>query len=255
MRLLKFLWRPILVAVLLILALGWTARATLAEVERVTRERFGSALPVLLNATHGLFSLWAEQQEAAIENVAALTDVRVAAQALLSVPREPEALRNAPALAALRRLFVLRSRGPEVLGFFIVAPDRVSVASIRDENLGTRNFIADERGEILDRVFAGETRFVPPIPSDVPTATADGERPAGSPIMFFATPVRQQDGSVVAALAVRVSAVELTRFGPFARMLETGETYAFDRQGLLLTESRYDDQLVDIGLLEAGRAS
>ena len=255
MRLLKFLWRPILVAVLLILALGWTARATLAEVERVTRERFGSALPVLLNATHGLFSLWAEQQEAAIENVAALTDVRVAAQALLSVPREPEALRNAPALAALRRLFVLRSRGPEVLGFFIVAPDRVSVASMRDENLGTRNFIADERGEILDRVFAGETRFVPPIPSDVPTATADGERPAGSPIMFFATPVRQQDGSVVAALAVRVSAVELTRFGPFARMLETGETYAFDRQGLLLTESRYDDQLVDIGLLEAGRAS
>ena len=118
MRLLKFLWRPILVAVLLILALGWTARATLAEVERVTRERFDSALPVLLNATHGLFSLWAEQEEAAVENVAALTDVRVAAQALLSVPREPEALRNAPALAALRRLFVLRSDGPENLGFF-----------------------------------------------------------------------------------------------------------------------------------------
>jgi signal transduction histidine kinase/DNA-binding response OmpR family regulator len=255
MRLLKFLWRPILVAAVLVLALGWTAQATLAEVERLTRERFDSALPVLLNATHGVLSLWAEQEEAAVENVAALTEVRVAAQALLSAPREPETLRNAPALAELRRLFVLRSRGPEDLGFFIVAPDRVSVASMRDENLGTRNFIADEYGETLDRVFAGETRFVPPIPSDLPIATEDGELPAGSPVMFFATPVRQQDGSVVAVLAVRVSAGELDRFGPFTQMLETGETYAFDGQGRLLTESRYEDQLVDIGLLEAGQGS
>ena len=255
MRLLKFLWRPILVAALLILALGSIARATLAELDRLTRSRFNAGVPVLLEATHDLIRLWSRQQQTAIENVAAIPEVLVAAQNLLSTPREPEALKGSPALVELRRFFVLSSRGSENLGFFIIAPDRVSVGSIRDENLSTYNFIANEHGEILDRVFAGETRLIPPIPSDVPIATQDEELPAGSPTMFFATPVREQDGSIIAVLTIRMNALELSRLTESARILESGDTYAFDRQGRLVTHTRFEDQLVDIGFLEAGLES
>ena len=106
MRLLKFLWRPILVAALLILALGSIARATLAELDRLTRSRFNAGVPVLLEATHDLIRLWSRQQQTAIENVAAIPEVLVAAQNLLSTPREPEALKGSPALVELRRFFV-----------------------------------------------------------------------------------------------------------------------------------------------------
>jgi len=34
-----------------------------------------------------------------------------------------------------------------------------------------------------------------------------------------------------------------------ARIGETGETYAFDRNGLMLSNSRFDEQLRSIGLI------
>src|SRR5262249_3216801 len=42
---------------------------------------------------------------------------------------------------------------------------------------------------------------------------------------------------------------DFTRILQVARSGQTGETYAFDREGLFLSESRFDDDLKQIGLL------
>jgi PAS domain S-box-containing protein len=137
-------------------------------------------------------------------------------------------------------------------GIFIIAPDRFSIASMRDANLGTRNLIAQQRSKLMDRAFAGETVFIPPIVSDVPLRDQHGQMVQHAPTMFFATPLRDANGGVVAVFTVRFEpAFELTRITETGRPGESGETYAIDENGRLLTVSRFEESLIDAGIVTA----
>ena len=71
--------------------------------------------------------------------------------------------------------------------------------------------------------------------------------------MFAISPIRDTEDAIIAALAVRLDPREdFTRITQLGRIGESGETYAFDRAGLLITESRFDDQLESIGRITPG---
>ena len=246
----KTAYRPIAASVLLIVVLGFLAWATLRTLETSIRSRVQSALSTLLDTTQEALHLWVDQKQNAIEVFAATPEVLISTHGLLAAHREATDLESSAALVSLRRFFEPRLEVSGDLGIFIIAPDRTSIGSMRDENLGTRNFIADVNPAMLDRAFGGETVLIPPIRSDVPLPTQPGERRAGYPTMFIATPVREVDGSVLAVLTLRIPASEMSRLTSFGRILDSGETYAFDRAGRLITQSRFEDELVRVGLLE-----
>src|SRR5262249_35794154 len=76
------------------------------------------------------------------------------------------------------------------------------------------------------------------------------------PLMTFAAPIRNEAGDVIAGLALRADpSVDFTRTTYVARLDETGETYAFDSHGRLLTESRFDDELRGAGILPPAAVS
>jgi serine/threonine protein kinase len=67
--------------------------------------------------------------------------------------------------------------------------------------------------------------------------------------MYAAAPLHAA-GESIAALGLRIRPEdEFTRILRVARSGTSGETYAFDRVGVLLSESRFDEQLKQIGLL------
>src|SRR6185369_2773239 len=67
---------------------------------------------------------------------------------------------------------------------------------------------------------------------------------AEGPLMFVSAPVKSGSGQVVAVLALRMKPEEeFTRIFSVARMGETGEAYAFDHRAVMLTASRFDDEL------------
>jgi eukaryotic-like serine/threonine-protein kinase len=73
--------------------------------------------------------------------------------------------------------------------------------------------------------------------------------------MQVAAPVRDP-GGVRGALALIINPTnEFTRILSVARSGETGETYAFDQTGLLISQSRFDNQLRQLGLLAATNSS
>jgi hypothetical protein len=75
-------------------------------------------------------------------------------------------------------------------------------------------------------------------------------------LMQVAAPVRNSDGVVVGALALIINPdKEFSRILSVARSGKTGETYAFDQTGLMISHSRFDGQLKRLGLLEATNAS
>ena len=75
-------------------------------------------------------------------------------------------------------------------------------------------------------------------------------------LMQVAAPVRDDDRAVVGALALIINPdKEFSRILSVARSGDSGETYAFDQTGLLISHSRFDTQLKQLGLLEATNTS
>ena len=75
-------------------------------------------------------------------------------------------------------------------------------------------------------------------------------------LMQVAAPIRDVEGEVRGALALVLNPdKEFTRILSVARSGESGETYAFDQTGLLISRSRFDRQLRELGLLDKTNAS
>ena len=77
--------------------------------------------------------------------------------------------------------------------------------------------------------------------------------------MQVAAPIRDAGGTVRGAVAFLLNPeLEFSRILSVARPGSSGETYAFDADGLLLSQSRFEAQLKTLGLLqdrpEAGAA-
>jgi serine/threonine protein kinase len=89
-----------------------------------------------------------------------------------------------------------------------------------------------------------------------PFAEAGRGRRGDLTLMQVAAPVRTDSGLVTGALALIINPDrEFTRMLSVARYGDSGETYAFDQHGLLISRSRFDDQLRALGLLDPTNAS
>jgi len=70
-------------------------------------------------------------------------------------------------------------------------------------------------------------------------------------LMQVAAPIRDDNGVVRGALALIINPdAEFTRILSVARSGQSGETYAFNQHGLMISRSRFDEQLRKLGLIE-----
>lgn len=226
---------------------GWLA---LTRVEQQTRLKSRKALQTVLRTTHDAMYVWLENRSYMTRMLAASSEVRSFTAAQLAVSRKPDDLRASEALKGLRRFVKPKLDEFGDLGIFLIAPDLISIASMRDSNIGTRNLIANKRPQLLQRAFAGETLLIPTIQSDVPLPGQSGRMVRQPPTLFLATPIKNDSGQVLAVLTIRLDPQRnFTRIAQLGRIGETGETYAFDAAATLITESRFDHHVRNIGLI------
>ena len=174
------------------------------------------------------------------------------AEELLAVAANPESLLNSVELKNIRHT-LSRSQSDMGLGFFVIDRNGISVASARDSNIGTQNLISIQRPELLDRVFAGEAVFIPPIYSDVTIGDRSIESTTS---LFIAAPIRGNSGDIIAALTMRLDPAEgFSRVLRLSGVGESGESYVFDQTGLLMSSSRFESELRGVGLLSEGESS
>lgn len=104
----------------------------------------------------------------------------------------------------------------------------------------------------LAQVFEGRTQFIRPFAADPELVAAQpflGHRP----LAWVETPVRDKNGSVSVALGFATYVdKDFEGILAAARPGETGEAYAFDENGTLLSEIRTTDGLRAAGLLPPG---
>ena len=233
-----------------IFMLGTVGSVGLGKIEQQSRLQARHSLQSVLNATHKTMYVWLEHRLKSLHRVANSEVIIQLTQAQLAYPKEANILKNSDELRAIRNYIgpVMKEYGD--LGMFIISPDMISIASMRDANIGSTNIIAQKRPSILSLVFAGEAHFIPPITSDVLLKDHTGRLVKNQPTMFIAAPIKDSNDKVIAALTLRLDpSKDFSKIMQLSRIGETGETYAIDEAGTLISESRFDNQLRASGLL------
>jgi len=169
---------------------------------------------------------------------------------LLLLHSENKSLIQSNELTELRQRIKPELQRFDDQGFFIIAPDKISIASMRDENLNNTNIIHTHKNKLLNRSFKGESVFIPTIRSDVPLKGQLSK----SVTMFVTAPIRNINNQVIAVFALRIEPQkhfsDIARIG---RIGESGETYAFDSKGVFLTKSRFEHHLIQTKQLKVGQ--
>lgn len=193
---------------------------------------------------------WMKSQERIATLTANEPEAREAAVALIEVAEQgqlkPEALFFHPLQETLREIVAPTIQYWEFKEFVLLAND-VVVASARQKDLG-RVLRPEARGQLERMEGEGSILGRPQFHEDW-----EGDRKVA---MWVASPIFDRLGHMRGAFAFRIDPREA-----FTKLLQTsqygvsGETYAFDLQGLMLSGSRFEPQLRKVGLLGKDEAS
>ena len=234
---------PAVATSLAILAVAVATGAAVWAVERQARSEIEHRLRSNLRAMAQTLEMWATDQLAGVKAVASEPRVRESIAAL-------EAGRPTDTDSWTRTALAIRGYA----GYYITDAEWRVVASDEPELVGRPAHFAS------DHAFTGRLReqgaaITRPLPSLTPRLDAKGVVRAGAPTQFVCAWVSPA-GSPGGALCFRLDPLRA-----FNAVLTdghsgtTGEAYAIDREGTLVSPSRFEAELVETGLLEPGASS
>ena len=234
--------------IIVVCLLGWFM---LERNKENVLEDVAQNLTEILKTADQRLNLWVGQRTSFLKLLGRDPELVTLTKRLLAVNADPESLLASEALQDIREFFKTNKDIFANIGFFIINMDDISIGSMRDTNIGTPNLIALQRPDLLSRAFEGEVLFVPPIESDVPLGKGYKANGARNPsTKFFIGPIRDPNGQIIAVMTLRVDPSEdLARVLTALEMRQTFETYAFNEHGEMLSESRFNEQLRQIGLI------
>jgi len=231
--------------VILLLIASWQVQQNIAQ---QFRQDIGNSLNTVLNTTQQAVLSWQQEHVLATSVWASTPKMLRLTEALLASQRTPQTLTNATAQTELREWLRTVLKGKGYLGYFIINKDNISLASSRNDNIGSINLLS-QQPQFIQRIWSGSGGLSLPMSSDV---ALDSKSLEFSHSMFVGAPIRNSSGQVIAVFTFRLDpAKDFSAILQRGRIGESGETYAFDKKGLLLSESRFDQQLRDIGLIAA----
>jgi PAS domain S-box-containing protein len=228
------------VAVLGVILLSWWNQARIEDQMRADSE---DALATVLQATTGSIQQWFRELEQETQVLARHLDVREDVRALVRPETRPG--RRVEARTDLRLQLDEFAFGMGYQGYLALSREGTVLAS-HEPGLESADLSAVIREEFLAQVLAAprfgsiELPYLLTLSPDAPP----------EPTILIGAAIRDDDGSVLGALVLLVDPEQtFTRILQRGRIGESGESYAFDREGRLISESRFDDQLRDMGLI------
>ncbi|MFQ5686650.1 MAG: PAS domain S-box protein [Candidatus Scalindua sp.] len=104
--------------------------------------------------------------------------------------------------------------------------------------------------DFFKNAIQGKTFATKIVPSEVPLTNEFGNVEAGLPTMFVATPLMDEDDAIVGVVTLRINVSILSNLMLSNKFGKTGETYLINRDGYMLTESRFTKRLKKIGKID-----
>lgn len=229
---------------------------TLASVENSLKQNLTGQLEKLRDANVNALRIWLEEQLATVTVVASSEPLSRAVAALVDVPQgdDPTAIKvallKAPELGQLRELLAEWDEHHTSDGFAVVSRDGRVLATQNDLLIGDATMIAPLLPRLEPLLADGDPMILMPFKSLVAIPDADGVPRAGQPVMYSLAPVRDDSDNIIAAFGLRLRAdKEFTNLLQSSGPGESGETYAFNADGKMISQSRFEPELRQLGLL------
>jgi len=245
------LWIWPILAVLFLSVIGLFVRQA---IETTMREGLRSELQTLLNVETAMLETWIKVQKSNVESLANNVDIRETVYPLIDAEVVDDAApASTGATTDVLQTKLAKSLGPAIsahhyAGYLVTDKNKRIVAALRTELIGQVDI--PEYSAFLSRALEGTTNVSAPFPSVVAMKDETGRTRTGVPTMFVAAPIRDESFQVVGAFALRIHPDdEFNRIMSLGRFGNSGETYAVDKNGRMVSNSRFDDELILLGLL------
>lgn len=248
----KQLWIWPIIAFLVLAMVGYFIKTS---IQRTMEDNLANQLVTLRDIERAMLEKWFAVQEANAGSIGNEPAIRKLVAELLAAQMPStdgdEQLPNSKLLASIRSQLnnELQSgmQAHQFVGYVILDREQRVIAAKTETLIGQS--IPDHE-KFLARILEGESSVSTPFESLVPLKDQDGKLRSGLPTMFACVPVRDENLRVIAALGMRIRPdrefTEIMHRGKFGA---TGETYAIDKNAVLISNSRFDQELRDLRLI------
>jgi len=252
----KQLWVWPIFAVILLSIAGY---AVSTSINSTIKNSLQSELSTLLNVERAMLEKWFKVQESRTLTLANDQQVRRTVIQMLAMDKNSLRLTNksdpttnsGPNVAELgeqlREELEASMSSLDFVGFIVADKQQRIIAAQTSELVGQT---LPQYESFLSKTLEGEPTVSAPFPSVVMLKDRTGRLRSETPTMFVCAPIRDDNLQIVAALAMRIRPEkEFTEILQLGQLGQTGETYAVNSQGLMVSNSRFDEQLIFLGVL------
>jgi hypothetical protein len=250
----KQLWVWPIIAVVLLAVIGY---AVSRSIHQTMEASLRSELQTLLTVERSMLVKWFKVQESAALTLANNRGIRETVTQLLASAAGSAQPGGSATPAAEVDPAALQGRlakelepgmsAHEFVGYMLTDKQYRIVAATATELIGQS---VPQYEEFLARTLEGKPTVSVPYPSVGVLEDETGRARTGAPTMWVSAPVRDDNLQVVAVLALRIRPEkEFTDILQLGRIGDTGETYAVNKDGLMVSNSRFDEALILLGLL------
>jgi len=222
----------------------------ITRIENDSKINIHQSLKTVLQTTQGALHLWIEEQLKVVSYAAKNEEIKNLTNKILQEYRNNSDLLDSKSGKKIQALMENKYINNHYNSFSIISNNRITLSSKQTGNIYAENIINIHRKYYLDRVFSGETIFIPTILSTKSIITDTGKQTINLSTIYIAAPIIDSNNKVVAAITLSLNPKrDFTRIMKLGRVGKTGESYAFDKRGFLLTKSRFNEDLRNAGEL------
>lgn len=242
-------WLWPIIAMFVLSAIGFLVQRSISSTMKAS---LASELQTLLNVETAMLENWYASQKSSVELIANNSEIRRLCNDLVLAHSDLEAnkatLNRDESRVALERLIMSQLNLREHQGFVIADREHRILASNHNELVGKEHLT--QFNDFINSALDGKLVVSAPFQSVIALKDSSGNYRAGMPTMFVAAPVRDDRLQVCGVLALRIPPErEFTRILQLGQVGESGETYAFNKEGTMVSNSRFDQSLILSGIL------
>jgi hypothetical protein len=233
----KQIWIWPIIAVVLLTVVGLGVRHAIVT---TMKDGLRSELQTRLDIETAMLETWFHIQRSNAESLANGVDVRHVVYELLNnySPQTGADAKDKKPVAQLQaqldKTLAPALTAHDYIRYLVADKSKRIIAATSRELIGQQD--VPEYDSFISRALAGETCVSTPFPSHVALKDESGRVRTGVPTMYVAAPIRDDSFQVVGVLGLRIRPeLEFTRILQLGRVGKSGETYAFDKNGLFVS--------------------
>lgn len=248
-------YRRIITNTIAFLAFGICGYISFNQIESSLSQFVQDDLEAVIAAKTLSFQIWADDNLRDTEFWAAQPEINASLLELIEHSQESQNIENNwqhPSLVKLNKALKPHMETRNIVGFSVISRSNQIIGHWSKIALGT--YLSPTAAAHFTRLLDGESKFRIPYSAEAWYDNEDSILGQAN-LVWFDTPIYDQTGTIVGAFSfAHLAQDKFTEIITSHNQGKTGETFAFDREGRLLTSTRFDQELSTLAKVDSGRS-